>query len=77
MTRSTFNPDDQATWPVILTAPQISKILQMSHTKIYQLLKQGTFPCLTVGRSIRVPRIGFLRWMENGTRAVAGETDHA
>lgn len=41
--------------PVMLTVPQVCRILQVSRSKVYQMLASGEIRSVTIGRSRRVP----------------------
>lgn len=40
--------------PVMLTVPQVCRILQVSRSKVYQMLASGEIRSVTIGRSRRV-----------------------
>lgn len=41
--------------PVMFTVPQVCRILQMSRSKVYEMLASGEVPSVLIGRSRRVP----------------------
>ena len=45
---------DQDTFPQLLTAREVSQILRLGHSTVYQLLQRGDLPCVRFGRSVRV-----------------------
>ena len=48
------NSPDLDTFPRLLTAREISQILHLSHSTVYQLLQRGDLPSVRFGRSVRV-----------------------
>jgi excisionase family DNA binding protein len=58
---------EQQTLPLVLKADDVQRILGISRVKVYELLHQQGFPTLRVGRSLRIPRDAFLKWMDAET----------
>lgn len=52
-------------YPVMLKAKHIEEILDLSKGKTYDLLNSKNFPTVRIGRTIRIPRDAFLRWLED------------
>lgn len=52
-------------YPIILTAVDISEILQISKPSAYELMKRTDFPLIRVGRCKRVLRDQFYLWLTN------------
>ena len=44
--------------PLFLRPDQVAAILQVSRSKVYTLIADGTLPSMRFGGSIRVPMIG-------------------
>jgi excisionase family DNA binding protein len=40
--------------PRLLNALEVSQILGLGHSTIYQLIRQGELPCVRFGRAVRV-----------------------
>jgi len=59
--------------PAILTMPETGKVLRLSRAAAYTLAHRKDFPCLRVGKSIRVPRQAFIAWVN--TQAAEGLSD--
>jgi excisionase family DNA binding protein len=55
---------DKDTLPLMLKAPHIQSITLLSRPKVYDLLNTPGCPVVRFGRTIRVPRDTFLRWLE-------------
>lgn len=49
--------------PLLLRPGQAADVLSISRTKVYELLKSGELPSVTIGGSIRVPMAGLRRWV--------------
>lgn len=52
-------------YPIILTAVEISEILRISKPTAYSLMDRKDFPLIKIGRSKRVKRDLFFLWLEN------------
>lgn len=48
----------------VLTGNEAAKILDVSKPTLYRLCQTEGFPCIRVGRAIRIPYDALLRWME-------------
>jgi len=57
-------PDDV---PAVLTVDELSKVLRIGRRQAYELVHRTTFPAFRVGRSIRVPREGLERWLQESS----------
>jgi len=55
---------DRNALPLMLKAPHIQDITQLSRPKVYDLLNTPGCPVVRFGRTIRVPRDAFFRWIE-------------
>jgi excisionase family DNA binding protein len=55
---------DVTTLPLLLTMKDITKITGLSREVVYRLPHLQGFPAVRFGRSIRVPREAFLRWLD-------------
>ena len=72
--RVTFDPNDPETWPYLLTPCQASKILGVSHTKAYAMVRRGELPGHKFGKNVRIPRTPFKAMIDSwGGDKVAGE----
>ena len=54
----------------LMRVAEVAKQLGVSDSRLYQLIAQGAVPCVRIGRSIRIPREAWRRW-------IAGHTDTA
>ncbi|MCH5586287.1 helix-turn-helix domain-containing protein [Shimazuella sp. AN120528] len=52
-------------YPLILKADQVAEILSVSKRKAYEVMEYSNFPLVRVGRSKRVSRDAFFRWLED------------
>lgn len=48
---------------VVLTAEDISQILQVSKPKAYEIMRDETFPLIELGRCKRVLKDDFFNWL--------------
>lgn len=56
---------DINTYPIILTAGDISGILKVSKPTAYELMDKDDFPLIKIGRCKRVLRDEFFLWLSN------------
>ncbi|QFG00365.1 DNA-binding protein [Psychrobacillus glaciei] len=56
---------DIGTYPIILTANDISEILRVSKPTAYELMEKDDFPLIKIGRCKRVLRDEFIFWLSN------------
>jgi excisionase family DNA binding protein len=50
--------------PANLTVEQLQDFLGISRHKAYELVHTKGFPTVRIGRVIRIPKEGLLRWMD-------------
>jgi len=51
------------TFPLILTAKEVSFILKISKPSAYEVMNRADFPLIKIGRCKRVLRDEFFRWL--------------
>ena len=51
--------------PLTLDATDIAKILGISKQNAYILMHRKDFPSVQIGRRLIVPKLAFIKWMEN------------
>ena len=56
-----------------LTVKDIQKILGISRSKAYELIRQAPFPIIKLSKSIRIPSETFLNWFYNGNQKSTSE----
>lgn len=49
---------------LLLTIPQVMKLLRLGRTKIYQLIDKEGFPVLHFGRAVRVSQASLQEWLK-------------
>ena len=49
--------------PLTLNANQVAEVLGISRVFAYSLLHQETFPTITIGKRMLVPKDKFVEWM--------------
>lgn len=50
--------------PLLLTVPQVARMLNIGNTKVRMLLSSGELPRVRIGRSVRVPAAALHTWLE-------------
>mgnify|MGYP002796684260 CR=1 FL=1 len=50
--------------PVILTVPQVAKVLSISRAGAYELAHSRNFPAMLVGSRIVVPKDRLIAWVD-------------
>lgn len=62
MSDQTYRSFDEL--PVMLTIPQMAKVLSISRAGAYELARSRNFPAMLVGSRIVVPKDRLLAWVE-------------
>ena len=62
MSDQTYRSFDEL--PVMLTIPQVAKVLSISRAGAYELAHSRNFPAMLVGSRIVVPKDRLLAWVE-------------
>jgi excisionase family DNA binding protein len=50
--------------PAVLTMKDVQDVLGICKPKAYELAHTQGFPVVKIGRTFRVPKTAFLRWLE-------------
>ncbi len=50
--------------PVLLTAEQVCRIINLGRSKVYELIAAKQIPSISIGRSRRVLREDLMDWIE-------------
>lgn len=58
-----FNKNSLEQYPDILSPQIIAKYLNISYSKALELSKSGSMPCLKVGNHYKIPKAGFIQWL--------------
>jgi excisionase family DNA binding protein len=61
---ATATVQDVEALPAVLTMRQVQNILGICRPKVYDLAHTKGFPVVKLGRSFRVPRDSFVRWLK-------------
>jgi excisionase family DNA binding protein len=61
--------------PLVLTIADVQKVLGVSRVTAYELAHQENFPVIRIGRAIRIPRDGLIRWLESCGGAINGDSN--
>ena len=48
----------------ILTVPQVAEYLQLSKSKLYQMVKRGEIPHIKIGKNVRIRESDLLEWLD-------------
>lgn len=51
--------------PLALTVNDVASVLGIGRRQAYELCHSKGFPCIKVGRRMVIPKIAFLKWMED------------
>ena len=54
--------------PLFLNAETVAKVLGVSPSSGYELMREKDFPALKIGSRIVVPKEKFIAWVEQNTR---------
>ncbi len=57
-----------ATDPWLLDSREVSRVLGIGRTKVFQMMARAELPVVYLGRSVRVPRQALEEWVNNRTR---------
>jgi len=49
----------------LLTVPEMAKMLKISRSKAYALVKEKDFPIIKIGKCIRISQEKVLSWLKN------------
>ena len=49
----------------LLTVPEMAKMLKISSSKAYALVKEKDFPIIKIGKCIRISQEKVLSWLNN------------
>ena len=60
--------------PLMLKVKDVIQVLGVSPTYAYALVNSQAFPVLHLGRTIRIPRDSFLKWLETHQADTATQT---
>jgi excisionase family DNA binding protein len=50
--------------PLLLRAEEVAELLQISCSKVYEMINAGELPAVRIGRSVRVHRETLRKWLE-------------
>jgi excisionase family DNA binding protein len=55
----------------LLRGAEVAEMIGCSRAMAYRLMQRGTIPVVRIpgGKTVRVPREAFLKWIEKNTRA--------
>lgn len=50
--------------PEVLNPKIVAAYLNIGYAKALELIKSGSIPCLKVGNHYKIPKKGFVQWLE-------------
>jgi len=53
---------------LLLSIPEVAKLLRLSRTKVYELIAVEGLPVVRFGRAVRVPRVSLEQWIQERER---------
>ena len=53
--------------PLMLSVPEVAKVLGISRAGAYELVRSDNFPKIRIGNRIVVPKDKFIQWIEAQT----------
>ena len=53
--------------PLLLRVPEVARMLSLSRSRVYEMTQTGELPHIRMGKSVRVPHSGLLRYLERRT----------
>lgn len=60
---------------LLLTIPEAAAQLGLGRSKMYQLLAEGAFPVVRIGRAVRIPSKALEEWVARRQAEAAAEED--
>ena len=57
--------------PLMLSVPEVGKVLGVSRAGAYELVRSADFPHIRIGNRIVVPRDKFIAWIDQQTEVDA------
>lgn len=54
----------------MLLVDEVAPYLRVDRKTLYAEIREGRFPAVRLGRTVRIPREGLLRWLETQGRVV-------
>lgn len=56
--------------PLLLNAKQLSELLGVSDSSVYELIQEDDFPSLRIGKRIVIPKEELRKWISAHTKGV-------
>jgi excisionase family DNA binding protein len=53
----------------LLTAGEVSRMLQVTRARVYELARLGLIPCVHIGRQVRFEETALREWVSRGGSA--------
>lgn len=66
MKKSVFTNYDEL--PLMLNTTELSDLLGVSHSSVYELIQEPGFPSLRIGKRIVIPKEELRQWISDNTK---------
>ena len=66
MKKSVFTNYDEL--PLLLNTTQLADLLGVSHSSVYELIQEPSFPSLRIGKRIVIPKEELRQWISDNTK---------
>lgn len=66
MKKSVFTNYDEL--PLLLNTTQLADLLGVSHSSVYELIREPGFPSLRIGKRIVIPKEELRQWISRNTK---------
>ncbi len=61
----------------LLKVMDVSNLLQIGRSSVYELIRSGQLPTVKIGRATRIPAVGIDEWLVNVTRVSDDGTNNS
>lgn len=68
MTRNTATMDGDKKMDTVYTVPEVAKLLKLSQSNLYKLVKREQIPHIRIGKSIRIRHADLTKWLDEQTQ---------
>lgn len=68
-----MNDDNKATRKLAVRVPEAARLLDVSRSKAYELIRTGEIPSIRVGKTVRVPLMELEMWVSRKSGAAQKE----
>jgi len=68
--------DPQGASPLLLDSRDVSRLLGIGRTKVFQMMARAELPTIRLGRCVRVPQAALDEWVRDRTRVATDVGNH-